>query len=103
MISFSKEKLAAVELAELVSRVDLKVREKLVEDLIDAILETKNPEAMPQEYARGVLQLWRRGKLESNNGLKLLLKAALSVEPAKTAEIFEKYGYKEMADYIRSP
>nr|MDO8078416.1 hypothetical protein [Candidatus Freyarchaeota archaeon] len=102
MVAFSKEKLAAVELAELVSRVDPKVRENLVEDLIDAVLETENPDAMPPEYARAVLQLWRRGKLETNNGLKMLFKAALSVEPEKTAEVCEKHGCKEIADYIRS-
>jgi hypothetical protein len=102
MMSFSKQKLAAVELAELVSRVDTEVREDLVEDLLDVCLETKNTDAMPPEYARGVLQLWRTGKLESNNGLKVLLKASLSVEPAKTAEVFEKYGCNEMADYIKS-
>ncbi|WXG41478.1 MAG: hypothetical protein WED07_12045 [Candidatus Freyarchaeum deiterrae] len=103
MMSFSKEKLAAVELAELVSRIDTEVREDLVEDLVETCLETKNAETMPPEYARGVLHLWRNGKLESNNGLKVLLKATLSVEPEKTAEVFEKYGCKEMADYIRSP
>lgn len=102
MVLFAKEKLAAVELAELISRVDPKVREALVEDIIDAVLETENADAMPAEYARAVLQLWRRGKLETNNGLKALFKAALSVEPEKTAKVCEKHGCKELADYIRS-
>ncbi|MFB0562809.1 MAG: hypothetical protein ACETWM_16545 [Candidatus Lokiarchaeia archaeon] len=102
MIAFSKEKLAAVELAELVSRIDTKVRENLVEDLIDAVLETENSKAMPAEYARAVLQLWRRGKLDTNNGLRALFKASLSVEPEKTADVCEKHGCQELTDYIRS-
>ena len=102
MIVFSKEKLVAVELAELVSKVDTKVREDLVEDLIDAVLETEKSKAMPAEYAKGVLHLWRREKLETNNGLRALFKAALSVEPEKTADVCEKHGCQELADYIRS-
>ncbi len=102
MVLFAKEKLAAVELAELVSRVDMKVREDLVEDILDAVLETENPDTMPAEYARAVLQLWRRGKLETNNGLRALFKAALSVEPEKTAEVCEKHRCQELASYIRS-
>lgn len=99
MVLFAKEKLAAVELAELVSGVDPKVRGELVEDLISMVLETEN--SMPTEYAKGVLHLWRRGKLETNNGLRALFKAALSVEPEKTAEVCEKYGCNEVAEFIK--
>ena len=101
MVLFAKEKLAAVELAELVSGVDPKVRGDLVDELITAVLETENADAMPSGYGKGVLHLWRRGKLETNNGLRALFKAALSVEPEKTADVCEKYGCQEMADYIR--
>ncbi len=99
MVLLAKEKLAAVELAELVSGVDPKVRGELVEDLISMVLETEN--SMPTEYAKGVLHLWRRGKLETNNGLRALFKAALSVEPEKTTEVCEKYGCNEVAEFIK--
>ncbi len=73
------------------------IRGELAAKLIDLLLEAKEGAKLPSSEAKRLLQLWSLGKLlEGDEGLKLLLEGAATVDPEGLRGLLEEYGLEKV-------
>jgi len=75
--------------------------EAVSDRLVDFILTSKNDEKMPKHLADSILQQWKNGTLTNEQGLAMLLEAAVLLEPEKTLEALTVLGLATLSDQIR--
>jgi Tfp pilus assembly pilus retraction ATPase PilT len=90
-----------MEYAKLVGMIPIDKRDMLSDKLIDFILTSKNDEKMPSQLANTLLHFWQQNLVKTENGLAVLLEAALLLEPEKTVNIFGELQMANIAEKIK--
>jgi len=85
------------DLREIVGRIPSELYGDLSMDLMDLLLAAKKGDRIPSSSVKELLQLWRRDKLDTPDGISLLLEAALSVDPEGTGRLLASEGLSEVA------
>ncbi|RLI33274.1 hypothetical protein DRO56_02090 [Candidatus Bathyarchaeota archaeon] len=85
------------DLREIVGRIPSELYGDLSMDLMDLLLAAKKGDRIPSSSVKELLQLWRRDKLDTPDGISLLLEAALSVDPEGTGRLLASKGLSEVA------
>lgn len=80
---------------EILREISETLRRNLVMRLIDLLLESREGAKLPSEKARMLLYLWSQGRLESVEGLMLLLEAA-TIDPEGLGGILDEYGLETL-------
>ena len=86
-----------VDLMEIIRKIPSEIQSDLSIGLMDLLLVSKGGEKIPSPLIKELLNLWRKQELGTTHGLKLLLEAALSVDPEKAGEFFTSKGLMELA------
>ena len=71
------------------------------EKLVDIVLNSQNASKMPSELAKAILHHRQRGELNSEAGLRCLLKASMILEPEKTISLMEELGLSEIVAMLK--
>ncbi len=74
----------------IVESIPVEKREKLSDKLLNFVLKSKKESKMPSSLATTLLNQWRLGPLTTENGLALLLEAAVLLESEKTVAFLEQ-------------
>ena len=86
-----------VDLMAVIGKIPSELLNDLSIGLMDLLLVSKGGEKIPSPLIKEMLNLWRKDELGTAHGLKLLLEAALSVDPEKAGEFFTSKGLTELA------
>jgi len=90
-----------MEYAKIIGLIPIEKREMLSDKLVDFILTSKNDEKMPSQLANILLHFWQQNLLKTENGLSVLLEAALLLEPEKTVNVFNELQMTKIAEQIK--
>jgi hypothetical protein len=90
-----------MEYAKLIGMTPIEKRDALSDKLVDFILTSKNDEKMPSQLANTLLYFWQQNLLKTENGLAILLEAALLLEPEKTVNVFGVLQMTNIAEQIK--
>ncbi len=66
---------------EIIKGIPPNLRKKLVDRLVDLVLESKKGDNMPTDLAKIILYYWQHNDLTSDISIEILIKAALFLEP----------------------
>ena len=91
-----------MEYAKIIGLIPIEKREMLSDKLVDFILTSKNDEKMPSQLANILLHFWQQNLLKTENGLTVLLEAALLLEPEKTLNLFNELQMTDIAEQIKA-
>ncbi len=90
-----------MEYAKITAMIPAEKREMLSDKFVDFILTSKNDEKMPSQLANTLLHSWQQNLLKTENGLAILLEAALLLEPEKTVNLFNELQMPNVAEQIK--
>jgi hypothetical protein len=89
-------------LDEVVRLIPPSSREATSKKLLDIILKSKRTNTISSSLAKTILYDWQKNLLNTEDGVKHLLEAALNMEPEKTLQHFEKMGLNEAKAKLES-
>ena len=90
-----------MEYAKITAMIPAEKRELFSDKFVDFILTSKNDEKMPSQLANTLLHSWQQNLLKTENGLAILLEAALLLEPEKTVNLFNELQLTNIAEQIK--
>jgi len=91
----------SVDLSEVVVKIPKSSRSSLSTQLVDILLNAKGGEKLPSNLAKTFLYLWQKDKLEEDEGMEVLLKAALTLDTEATIKQLKESNLGEVADAIQ--
>ncbi len=77
------------------SRAHLSIR------LVDILLNAKGADKVPSRLAKSFLYLWQKDRLTEDEGLSVLLEAAILLDADSTIKELRELGLAEVADSIQ--
>ncbi len=83
-----------------VESIPVEKRGSLMVKLLDVILKSKKGDVLSSDLAREFLRLWQEDKLNTINGLELLLTMAKILEPETTVQKLSELGFNELAKVV---
>lgn len=86
---------------QLAESISAEKREDTADKLVDIILSSKNDNRMPSSLVNKILYLWQQNLLTSEDGLSVLLEAAVLLEQEKTLSALTELQLEEVADKLR--
>lgn len=69
--------------------------------LVDLILTSKNDDKLPGQLATAILHQWQNDTLKNEEGIIVLLQAAILLEPEKTTAAFNELQMTNVAEQIK--
>jgi len=85
---------------KIVKKIPVEKRDKLSDKLLNFVLKSKEESNMPSDLANTMLDRWQRGPLTTEEGLAVLLEAAVLLESEKTLEFLGQE--LQMADVVKA-
>lgn len=89
--------MSSVNLADIAAGIPKNIRNVLSTELTDILLNAKGGDKLPASLARSFLYLWQRNMLEENEGIKVLLEAALTLDAEATTKKLKELNLSEAA------
>lgn len=89
------------DLAEVASGIPKDVRRILSTQLIDILLNAKGGDKLPSSLAKSFLYLWQKDALEADEGVKVLLEAALTLDSEATVNKLKELHLNEAAESLQ--
>jgi len=88
-------------LDEVIHLVPHSLKQAVSGKLLDIILKSKKTNKISSSLAKTILHDWQKDLVNTEDGLKHLLEAALNMEPEKTMQCFEKLGLTEVNQKLK--
>lgn len=85
---------------DVVKRIPKEATGPLHKTLTDVILKSKNAQMLSPNLAKSILNLYHDEKLLSDDGFKVLLESAVSLEKEKVAEKLKEINLNEAASLL---
>ena len=79
---------------EIIKKIKAEERIVLSEKLTDVLLEAKDGVAVPSSLAKIFLFKWQQDQLSSEEGITILLKAAMKADEERSRAILEEIGVR---------
>ena len=93
--------MSSVDLSEVVAKIPRSSRSSLSTQLVDILLNAKGGDKLSSSLAKSFLYLWQKDRLEEDEGLEVLLKAALALDAEATLKQLRESNLDEVADAIQ--
>ncbi len=93
--------MSNADLSEVVAKIPKSSRSSLSTQLTDILLNAKGGDKLPSSLAKSFLYLWQKGRLEEDEGMEVLLKAALALDAEATLKQLRESGLSEVAEAIQ--
>jgi hypothetical protein len=93
--------MSNVDLSEVVAKIPKSIRSSLATQLTDILLNAKGGDKLPSSLAKSFLYLWQKDRLEEDEGIDVLLKAATALDAEATLKQLRESGLSEVADLIQ--
>ncbi|MFN3622151.1 MAG: hypothetical protein ACK4TI_04590 [Nitrososphaerales archaeon] len=90
--------MSNVNLADVAAGIPKDIRGVLSTQLIDILLNAKGGDKLPSNLAKNFLYLWHKNALEEDEGVKVLLEAALTLDPEATLNKLKELNLGEVAE-----
>jgi hypothetical protein len=84
-----------------VKKIPADLQGKVVDGLVNLILNSQNAVKLPSNAAKALLHYWESDQLTSEGSLTLLVQASSQLEPQKTPEFFDGLGLNQIATALR--
>jgi len=91
----------SVDLSDVVAKIPKSSRSNLSTQLVDILLNAKGGDKLPSDLAKTFLYFWQKDKLEEDEGMEVLLKAALFLDAEATLKQLKESNLSEVADAIQ--
>ncbi len=72
--------MSSVNLLDVAAQIPKSIRSALSTQLIDILLNAKGGDKLPSSLAKSFLYLWQKDEIEGDEGVKVLLEAALTLD-----------------------
>jgi len=93
--------MSSVDLSEVVAKIPKSSRSSISTQLVDILLNAKGGDKLPSSLAKSFLYLWQKDKLEEDEGMEVLLRAALALDAEATLKQLKESNLGEVADVIQ--
>jgi|YelNatPaOPRAMG01_1025707.scaffolds.fasta_scaffold27113_3 hypothetical protein len=93
--------MSSVDLSEVVAKIPRSIRSSLSTQLVDILLNAKGGDKLSSSLAKSFLYLWQKDRLAEDEGMDVLLKAALSLDAEATLKQLSESNLSEVADAIQ--
>jgi len=93
--------MSSVDVSEVVARIPRSSRGSLSTQLVDILLNAKGGDKLSSSLAKSFLYLWQKNRLEEDEGMEVLLKAALALDVEATLKQLKESNLSEVADAIQ--
>lgn len=93
--------MSSVDLSVVVAKIPRSSRSILSTQLIDILLNAKGGDKLSSSVAKNFLYLWQKNRLEEDEGMAVLLEAALALDAEATLKQLKESGLSEVADAIQ--
>ena len=93
--------MSSVDLSEVVAKIPRSSRSSLSSQLVDILLNAKGGDKLSSSLAKSFLYLWQKDRLEEDEGMEVLLKAALALDADATLKQLRESNLSEVAESIQ--
>jgi len=93
--------MSSVDLSEVVAKIPRSSRSSLSTQLVDILLNAKGGDKLSSSLAKSFLYLWQKDRLEEDEGMEVLLKAALALDADATLKQLRESNLSEVAESIQ--